>query len=452
MIRRPAVAPLVLAVLAALGAPPARAADGTLDPAFWGDGRYVGSAAPDEAFLSGALAAPDGALVYYGSRRSTSQPVQYVPRWRRLTDGVESGCDLVLAGGVQGTLVGATFDAAGRLVVGGWAQMPDLTYRLLFARYFYPSCALDTGFDGDGVAILDVGAPEIASVMALAAEGDALVFVANVRLAGATDRDALVGRLLASGAPDPSFSGDGFYPFDGRAGDDDLNKVVLAPGGRIYAGGLGWLPDGSHADFYLLALQDNGTPVPGFGLDGLVTVDFGATTGDPSDYFYDLALMPDGRLLLAGEATVDVAPGYAGALAMITPAGTLDAAFGTGGRLIDASRGLYERVAVQGNGRILIGAIDFPSSAYYVSRRLAADGAPDPTFAGGASVPVTFAEGGYHEIADLLLQDGRVVVAGFLERNAPDLDLAALARLKNTYVFADGFETGATWFWSVAAP
>ena len=43
------------------------------------------------------------------------------------------------------------------------------------------------------------------------------------------------------------------------------------------------------------------------------------------------------------------------------------------------------------------------------------------------------------------------VAAGFLEFTA-GLDLAAVARLTNAYVFADGFETGAVWFWSSRTP
>ncbi len=437
----------LLLTLAALDAITAAAADGAVDLSFWGDGRYTDSAAPDEAYLSEIIEDPTGALVTLGGRRSISQPVQYVPRWRRLTDSNQSGCDLSLANGVRAIFAAGAFDDSGRLVLGGWAWLADDSYRLLFARYIYPSCVLDPALDGDGVLLLDVDAASV-SVTALATDGDAIVFAANIQVIPTADYDGLVGRLLPSGAPDPSFSGDGLVPFDGRAGHDNLAALMLAPGGRIYVGGDGLLPDGTQSDFYLVGLTGNGSPIPGFGLDGLVLVDFDAAASDPSDAFSAFALMPDGRILLAGEAATDASPGYGGALAMVEPSGALDPDFGTGGRLIDLTRGAYRGVAAQGNGRIVIGGMSFPSTTFYISRRLAS-GAPDPAFAGGASVPIVFPEGGFHALQKVLLQGGRVAVAGFLERQA-DVDLGAVARLKNAYIFVDGFEIGSPWFWSNA--
>ena len=64
----------------------------------------------------------------------------------------------------------------------------------------------------------------------------------------------------------------------------------------------------------------------------------------------------------------------------------------------------------------------------------------------------TFSEGGHHACQGMTLQGGRIVVTGFLERNSPDLDLVAVARRQNSYVFADGFEIGSTWFWSSTGP
>jgi uncharacterized delta-60 repeat protein len=431
-------------------AAPSAAADGAIDPTFWGDGRYVGAAPPDETYVAGVLEAPDGALVWYGALRSTGQPTQYVGRWRRLSDGAESGCDLALPAGVRGVYAAGDFDASGRLVVAGWAWLADDTRRLLFARYVYPSCALDDDFAGDGVLMLDVGAPEGAYVADLEADGDAPTFVAQVQRSGVPDLDAIVGRLTPTGDPDPSFSGDGLVTFDGRAGEDRMFALELGPGGLIYVGGDGALPDGTGRDLYLLGLTSNGSPIPGFGLDGLVLVDFDAASVDPSDFFGDMDLLHDGRIVLVGGAATDASPGYGAAMAIVTPAGLLDPTFDGDGRLIDMARGEYRGVAVQGNGRIVLGALDFPSDEFLVSRRLSS-GAADPTFAGGATVPIAFSEGGFHGLASVELHGGRVVAAGFLEIN-PGIDLAAIARLTNAYVFADGFEAGSTWTWSSATP
>jgi uncharacterized delta-60 repeat protein len=358
---------------------------------------------------------------------------------------------LALPAGVRGSFRAAAFDASGRLVLAGEAELvADDTDRLLFARYVYPSCVLDTSFDGDGVLLLDLDEPTIALVHEVATHGDSIVFAGVVQPIPDSPSDGVVGRLLPSGSPDGSFSSDGVYWFDGRAGADQLVALALAPGGRVYAGGFGYLPDLSDPDFYLVALQGDGTPVPGFGLDGLVTVNFGASSSDPSDYLRDIALLADGRVLLAGTSAVDSPLGYGGALAAVTAAGALDPQFGVDGKLTDPARYDYAKVTAQGNGRFLVGAYDSPSPSFFVARRLG-DGDPDPTFGGGAWVPVTFPEGGSHETFALTLQAGRVVVGGFLQDNSAP-DLAALSRLKNAYVFADGFEAGAIWFWSSSAP
>jgi uncharacterized delta-60 repeat protein len=202
---------------------------------------------------------------------------------------------------------------------------------------------------------------------------------------------------------------------------------------------------------YLFALAANGAPVPGFGLAGLVTVDFGAVTHEPHDAAHDLALMPDGSVVLAGYAAVDLGDGFAAALARVRPDGSLDPAFGSGGRLIDPARGSFDEIVAQGDGRIVLLGSDVPSTAFQVSRRLPG-GAPDPAFAGGVAVPVSFPEGGTHGAEELALQAGRVVLGGFLEYSCCSSDLAAVARLDNRYLFADGFEIGAPWFWSAAVP
>lgn len=440
---------LGVTLLALFAGRPMLAADGGLDPSFWGDGRYVASTAPDNLLLYELVESPDQALVWVGTRVVSG--AQSVARWRRLGDTVESGCELVLEAGVSSHFYAADFDATGRLVVAGWAVLADDSYRLLFARYFYPSCVLDDDFADGGVLRVDTGNPDWSAVHALATDGDAIVFAGVVQLAGLAETDGLVGRLLADGAPDPAFAGDGLLYFDGRAGHDQLSTIALAPGGRIYVGGNGELPDGSNANFYLLALQANGSPVPGFGLDGLVRVDFPDLSSSPTAYLgkNGLTLLADGRIVLAGQASSDSPSGYAGALAMFGPQGLLDPGFGVGGRVVDEDRAFFTAALAQGNGRfVLAGADSYPSSSYSISRRLAT-GAPDPTFAGGAAVPVSFPEGGHHVPWSIALQAGRVVVGGTLYLQPSS---GAVTRLKNAYLFADGFEIGSTWFWSAALP
>jgi len=435
---------LLLAALALAGT--ARADDGEFDPRFWGGGYYLHDAYPYEVFVGRALEAPDGALVWAGAR-SYPPIAESFALWQRVSDDAAATCELTLNAGVRAVFSALGFDASGRLLAGGWVQLPDDSYALLFARYLYPGCALDPSFDGDGVKIEQLPGTTSQWVSAIAADGDAILFAAQFWTSDSVPAArARVGRLLPDGAYDSSFSGDGWLPFPGRGGNDYLTRLRRAPG-RIYAGGWGTLADGTDGDFYLLALNPNGSPVSGFGTSGRLTIDFGASASDPTDELTDFAVLPDGKLLLVGNSWIDVAPGYAASIARATPDGALDPGFDGDGRRIDLGHGGYQAVATQGDGRYFLASTSDPWTSVELERFLPS-GDPDPEFAGGGEVSIIFPQPGFHAPRDLPLVAGRPVVAAFLERQVPMRDLGAFARLTNRYVFADGFEIGSAHFWS----
>ena len=84
-----------------------------------------------------------------------------------------------------------------------------------------------------------------------------------------------------------------------------------------------------------------------FGSGGKVMTDFG-----DNEIANAIAIQPDGKIVVAGEAT------YAGrfALARYNPNGSLDSSFGNGGKLISIS-GSINAVTVQPDGKILVAGI-----------------------------------------------------------------------------------------------
>lgn len=64
---------------------------------------------------------------------------------------------------------------------------------------------------------------------------------------------------------------------------------------------------------------------------------------------YDLALLPNGRLVAAGSSGIF-------ALARYTPSGALDSSFGEGGRVLTKFRNDAHREAIttQGKGRVIV--------------------------------------------------------------------------------------------------
>jgi uncharacterized delta-60 repeat protein len=85
-----------------------------------------------------------------------------------------------------------------------------------------------------------------------------------------------------------------------------------------------------------------------------------------------MAIQPDGKIVLAGEMW----PPFA-ALARVTPDGNLDPSFGRGGFVVDRRLPALKSVALQPDGRILVGA----EEGFRLGRYLP-DGAPDPSFGG----------------------------------------------------------------------
>src|SRR5215204_4413399 len=69
---------------------------------------------------------------------------------------------------------------------------------------------------------------------------------------------------------------------------------------------------------------------PSFGTDGKLTTDFGANT----DYGQAVAVQDDGKIVVAGYASIFTATGTDFAIARYNPNGTLDSTFGTGGKVL----------------------------------------------------------------------------------------------------------------------
>jgi uncharacterized delta-60 repeat protein len=157
-------------------------------------------------------------------------------------------------------------------------------------------------------------------------------------------------------------------------------------------------------------LADGGLDVS-FGTTGKVTTDFGGA----DDQARDVALQPDGKIVVAGSSAGRVA------LARYNPDGSLDTSFDGDGRVVtpfgsggSAARG----VVVQPDGKIVVAvlttttaAVDIPVS-FGVARYLS-DGRLDTSFGSSGGTFIDFF-GNYEVPQAVALQtDGKIVVGGF---------------------------------------
>jgi len=150
---------------------------------------------------------------------------------------------------------------------------------------------------------------------------------------------------------------------------------------------------------------------PSFSLDGKATVDFG---NGRTVIAKDLAVQPDGKTVVVGFS---VGPKYSFAIARFNVDGSLDRSFGPrvpDGRFLTSvgdSHSLAESVAIQPDGKIVVAGQAFSDGdlTFGIVRYLP-NGALDNTFDGDGKVIVKFDNASPNAIA--LQRDGKIVVAG----------------------------------------
>ena len=251
--------------------------------------------------------------------------------------------------------------------------------------------------------------------------------------------ESLEGRqLLSAGDLDPTFgNGTGFVLTSqpGSNPSDVLNAVALQPDGKVLVAGHGNGDQGR--SFEVVRLTADGTLDSSFGSGGRSlpwTISDGGCT--------DMALQPDGKIVLVGNITIYTGSGKHAeiqndiAIARLNADGTLDQAFGQGGKVItgvstssstDSSNkeDSASSVAIQPDGKVLVGGRTYNGTSlgydsillrYNVDGSLddgsANDTTPGDSFGQGGMV-VTAWSTGNDNIVDLAIQpDGKIIASG----------------------------------------
>ncbi|WP_052424753.1 DUF11 domain-containing protein [Streptomyces fulvoviolaceus] len=272
--------------------------------------------------------------------------------------------------------------------------------------------SVDTSFGSGGETVTDfAGGEDRAHGVALQSDGKVLVAGESGESEGGCC-SFTVARYNADGSLDTGFGTGGRvltgFGLDGSGGV--ARAIAVQPDGKIVAAGQGAAGLGD-LRFAVARYNPDGSPDTGFGTDGYVLTPFaGGGSG------YDLALQPDGRIVVAGDTGGPSGPNDF-ALARYTTDGSLDSTFGTGGTVTtvlssapgfagdDSARG----VAVQSDGRIVAAGY----SAYdFALARYTSSGTLDPAFDTDGIVTTDF-NGGADGAFDLALQsDGRIVAVG----------------------------------------
>jgi uncharacterized delta-60 repeat protein len=334
---------------------------------------------------------------------ASASPGQVDPTFGHLGNGT------VLADhGREDVVVKVLHQPDGKIVSVMHGLTADGNSLLLVARYL-TNGSLDPSFGTGGVfspTISDIG---FVTDAALQPDG-------KIVIVGSTTVPAVfITRLLASGRFDPAFVAAAAPkgPFDEAA------AVALDPGGAIVVAGH------SGGNLALWRYTSSGALDATFSGDGMATESFSAGV---LPFARDVAVLPDHHIVVTGNTQLDRNAPQA-LLTRFDANGTLDATFGTAGRVAPASTPIQTPTAllVQGTKLVIAGRIDLATAGI---SRYNANGTIDPTFGSAGTARAQIDKVLY--VSDLVADgSGRLVAVGeaSYSDNFPDVrTFAALLR------------------------
>jgi uncharacterized delta-60 repeat protein len=329
----------------------------------------------------------------------------------------------------NGTQPGSAADAVavqpdGKVVFAGVASNSETIVARLTA-----DGSLDPAFGSGGKVLTAYGsAPGVIFPLAVALEPDGRILVGGTYTPNGGSQQPFVARWNTDGTPDGSFAGNGFFATqlgEGPAPHSGLGGLAVQPDGRIVL--IGGATDSAGEGVVQLArLDTQGNLDPTFGTGGKLLAPQLGTGANKGSFATAGALQPDGKIVIAGQATdTNGAQADAALVARFDGDGkALDPTFGTGGKLVGRlgqsapTITTVSALALQPDGKVVLGgqAVDGSSHQFALFSRLNADGQGlDPGFAAGGTLITQLGSGPTPHsrlLAVVVQPDGKIVGAG----------------------------------------
>lgn len=240
-------------------------------------------------------------------------------------------------------------------------------------------------------------------------------------------------RLNADGSYDNGFATSGLGQYIIQSGRDaGLRDMAVQSDGKIIIAGTSGsvsLPAIDDRSFALARINTDGTPDIAFGTQGVVVTRVSGTAGlDIIDIADKVALLPDGRICLAGSA------GNMLGMARYLANGAPDLTFGQGGKLVQATHPPATGLVLHDGRLYTCGMLAVPDYMLDISlSAFNADGSADHTFApNGMRTAHIYSHNYTHAL--LAQPDGKIVTAGAFSNGDNDggLMLTRFARERPT--------------------
>lgn len=233
---------------------------------------------------------------------------------------------------------------------------------------------LDPSFGNGGLVMPPYVYPVAEVCRSVAVQPDGKILVSGERgLEGSMD--VFVWRLLEDGTFDPTWGTDGRVITDVLGDRDETRTMLLQPDGKVLVSTVSRssASPSSVGKFAVVRYLPDGSLDHGFGTGGKVVVN------QIVPRVPDMALQDDGKIILAGGASIQ-------RLIRLLPNGGLDLDFGTNG-MVTTSGQEVGLVAIKANGQIVTVSVE-PWSTLLV-RQFTPAGIPDSTFGGAGSMLFT---------------------------------------------------------------
>jgi uncharacterized delta-60 repeat protein len=271
-----------------------------------------------------------------------------------------------------------------------------------------------------------------------------------------------VARVLPNGIMDPTFGNNNGVTSIELYDESIANSSAILSSGSILVVGqtihFGTPTSASSKTGFILELNSAGLLVKSFGTGGVLLLNMGST----DDSAEDIVVQPDGKLLIAGYATVTGSPPgpnkYSTTrypiVARLLPTGAFDTSFGTRGiargrvawdRYSGNSENTFHRLVLQPNGSI-IGAghgTTLTTNRYSaLLERFTSTGAIDTTFGVGGRIADDYGGLGADYKQAKLLSNGNVVAVGFAAENCSFCQDTVVAEYNSVGQAVSTFGTG----------
>lgn len=231
-------------------------------------------------------------------------------------------------------------DASGRPVVAGRSNDHTTLVRMTTAGGF------DTTFNGAGYVQRQIPGASSSRLSSVAVRPDGKIIAAGI-----ANGPLAVVRYLDNGTPDATFDGDGLMMLT-KAGMDVGAILPQADGSTLLVGSI----SATTSTVVVTRITDAGALDPNFGTNGVFedALDVAAFTGPR----VSAVPQPGGGVLVATRVRGTDPTRTDIRLVRVTGAGTLDGAFGTGGRMrlsFSTGNDVALSMAKQADGKVLVG-------------------------------------------------------------------------------------------------